>query len=72
MDSALHATLMNNLINGDSDECSALSQANVDALRQLYDGVMDGTCNLQQLEQPQCLVQLDNSLEELKIALSAK
>ena len=71
LDSALHVMLMEGLINGDSDECNALSQANVDALRQLYDGAMDETYNLQELEPPQCLVQLGNSLEDLKVALSA-
>jgi len=72
LDSALHVMLMRGLINCDSDECSALSQANIDALRQLYDGVIEGTCNTQELEPPQCLIQLSNSLEELKVALSAK
>ena len=63
--------LMHDLINY-SDECSALSQADINALRQLYDGVVEGTCNLQGLEPPQCLMiglQLGNSLEELNIAI---
>ena len=56
LDSALLVMLMHDLINCDSDECNALSQADIDALRQLYDGVMEGTCNLQELEPPHCLI----------------